>query len=312
MSFVVTPGDTLTAIPVPLSQGGTSTNNAATARTNLGATTIGANLFTLTNPGAVTFPQLNADNTVSALGATAFRTAIGAGTGNGSVTSVAASAGAGISISGSPITGSGTLGITNTGVTQLTAGTGISISGSTGNVTVSASGGSSYVFLGRVSLGSGVGTASISLPGSWQNTYDAILFTIRGYAFASFGGIPFGSIFLDNVSSGLRYSYAYMGPGGSSTYSFTGSANNFALLATVSNNYGLSCNGFITYSGNYDTTISTFVSSGASQGGFVVGNFNNAFVTGAPTSIQWYNGGYNATTTYYLTGAFTAWGLKNS
>ena len=57
-------------------------------RTSLGATTVGSNLLTLTNPSAVTFPRLNADNTVSALDAATFRTAIGAGTGNGTVTSV--------------------------------------------------------------------------------------------------------------------------------------------------------------------------------------------------------------------------------
>lgn len=54
----------------------------------------------------------------------------------GTVTSVSATAGTGISISGSPITSSGTLTITNTGVTSLTAGTGISVSASTGGITV--------------------------------------------------------------------------------------------------------------------------------------------------------------------------------
>lgn len=57
--------------------------NAGTARTNLGATTVGANVFTLTNPSAITFPRFNADNSVSTLSASAFRTAIGAGTGTG-------------------------------------------------------------------------------------------------------------------------------------------------------------------------------------------------------------------------------------
>lgn len=50
------------------------------ARTSLGATTIGSNLFTLTNPGAITFPRFNADNTISTLIASDFRTAIGATT----------------------------------------------------------------------------------------------------------------------------------------------------------------------------------------------------------------------------------------
>ena len=57
----------------------------------------------------------------------------------GTVTSVAASAGTGISISGSPITSSGTITITNTApdqVVALTAGTGISISGTYPNFTI--------------------------------------------------------------------------------------------------------------------------------------------------------------------------------
>ena len=66
-----------------VTRGGTGAATAGAARTNLGATTLGANLFTVTNPSAVTFPRFNADNSVSALGASDFRTAIGAGTGTG-------------------------------------------------------------------------------------------------------------------------------------------------------------------------------------------------------------------------------------
>ena len=66
--------------------GGSSGLTASTGRASLGATTVGENLFTLTNPSAVTFPRFNADNTISALSDSAFRTAIGAGT--GTVTSV--------------------------------------------------------------------------------------------------------------------------------------------------------------------------------------------------------------------------------
>jgi hypothetical protein len=43
-------------------------------------------LFTVTNPSAITFPRFNADNSVSALSDSDFRTAIGAGTGTGDVT----------------------------------------------------------------------------------------------------------------------------------------------------------------------------------------------------------------------------------
>jgi len=72
--------------------GGATGLVASTGRTSLGATTVGGNLFTLTNPSAITFVRINADNTVSTLDASTFRTAIGAGTSStsGTVTSVAA------------------------------------------------------------------------------------------------------------------------------------------------------------------------------------------------------------------------------
>lgn len=51
--------------------------------TTLGGTAVGQAVFTLANPSAVRFLRVNADNTVTALDAAGFRTAIGAGTGNG-------------------------------------------------------------------------------------------------------------------------------------------------------------------------------------------------------------------------------------
>ena len=63
-------------------------------------------------------------------------TSIANGTSSGTVTSIAVTPGAGIQVTGSPITTSGTINITNTGVTRLSAGTGISLSGSNGAVTI--------------------------------------------------------------------------------------------------------------------------------------------------------------------------------
>ena len=68
--------------------GGSTNLVATTGRTSLGGTTVGQSMFTLTNPSAITFPRFNADNTVSALNAADFRTAIGAGSGTGTVSSV--------------------------------------------------------------------------------------------------------------------------------------------------------------------------------------------------------------------------------
>lgn len=95
---------------VAVANGGTGGTTAAAARTNLGATTVGDGLFTLANPSAIRFVRVNADNSVSALDAATFRTAIGAGTGSGTVTSVDVSGGTtGLTTSGGPVTGSGTI-----------------------------------------------------------------------------------------------------------------------------------------------------------------------------------------------------------
>ena len=58
--------------------GGSTGLTAATGRTSLGATTVGSNLFTLTNPSAVTFLRINADNTVSTRSAAQMLADIGA------------------------------------------------------------------------------------------------------------------------------------------------------------------------------------------------------------------------------------------
>lgn len=80
--------------------------------------------------GTYTYPTL----TVDAYGrVTSASSAAAAGT----VTSVGVIPGDGIQVTGSPVTTSGNINITNTGVTRLNAGTGISLSGGNGNVTVS-------------------------------------------------------------------------------------------------------------------------------------------------------------------------------
>ena len=111
--------------------------SASTSRTNLGATTVGSNLFTAANSSvAVSWIRINADNTVTFLSANNTLNAIlpsqGAGTINkflqsdgtntswvsgnsGTVTSVAMTVPSFLSVSGSPITSSGTLAVTLSG-----------------------------------------------------------------------------------------------------------------------------------------------------------------------------------------------------
>lgn len=112
--------------------GGATNLVPATGRTSLGSTTIGDNLFTLVNPSAITFPQFNADNTVSALSAAAFRAAIGAGIGDGTVTSVSLSVPAFLSVTPATITTSGTFAVTLSGTALPLA------NGGTGQITASA------------------------------------------------------------------------------------------------------------------------------------------------------------------------------
>jgi hypothetical protein len=122
-----------------ITEGGTGASSASAARTNLGATTLGANLFTITNPSAVTYPQFNADNTVTSLTGAQLLTAIGGGTGGGTVTAVTASAPLASSGGATPnITLSGALPIANGGTGNI-YGTATSVA--TTNFTISEVGG---------------------------------------------------------------------------------------------------------------------------------------------------------------------------
>lgn len=129
---------------VAVANGGTGGTTQATARTGLGATTVGSNFFTLTDPSAIRFVQINTDNTITTMDAATFRTAIGAGSGSGSVTSVGGTGTVnGISLSGT-VTSSGnlTLGGTLSGVSLTTqvSGTLPVANGGTGGTTSTGSG----------------------------------------------------------------------------------------------------------------------------------------------------------------------------
>jgi hypothetical protein len=132
-----------------LTLGGTLSTPVSTINDS---TTVGQNLVKLANPSAIRFIRINANNTVDALTDANFRTAIGAGTSStgGTVTSVGITAGTGISVSGSPVTGSGSITVTNSSPDQTVALTGagtVSVSGTYPNFTITGSGGASGDFL---------------------------------------------------------------------------------------------------------------------------------------------------------------------
>jgi len=143
-------------------------NGGTIDATSIGAATAAAGSFTnLSVSGTTSFDGSEGTNG---------QVLTSAGTGNtptwttptvGTVTSVAATAGTGISVSGSPITSSGTLTITNTAPDQtvsLTAGSGISTSGTYPNFTITNTSPSSG---GTVTSVGGTGTVNgISLSGT--------------------------------------------------------------------------------------------------------------------------------------------------
>jgi len=152
-----------------IANGGTGASTAANALINLGGSNVGINLFEMTDPAAVRFIRINANNTVSARTAAQFRGDIGAGTGSGTVTSVGITAGTGITVSGSPVTGSGSITVTNSAPDQtvaLTGGTGISVSGTYPNFTITNSSPSSGGTVTSIAAGSGLTGGTITTSGT--------------------------------------------------------------------------------------------------------------------------------------------------
>lgn len=157
------------------------THSQATTGAVHGSTTVGANMLRLSNPSAVRFLRINADNTVSALTDADFRTALGVGTGTGTVTSIATGNG----ITGGTITSTGTLGLTgqalavhNLATSGLIARTG---TGTVAGRTLTASGNGISVSNGNgvsgnptVSLSIGTGATQVAAGDHTHSEYDAI------------------------------------------------------------------------------------------------------------------------------------------
>jgi hypothetical protein len=253
-----------------VANGGTGATTASAARTALGSTTVGGNLFTLTNPSAVRFLRVNADNTVSALDATNFRTAIGAGTGSGTVTSVNASGGTtGLSFSGGPVTGSGTLTL---------AGTLAVANGGTGGTTASAA---------RSGLGATVVGANF--------------FTLTNPS-----SVTFVRVNADNTISTLDAA-TFRSAIGAGTSSTTGTVTSVAGTGTVN---GLSLSGTVTSSGNITLsgTLSGVANSALTNSAITINgssiSLGGSVSVGTVTSV----GGTGSTNGLSLSGTVTGSG----
>jgi hypothetical protein len=160
-----------------VSQTGTlsaTTFNGAVASSNLTGTTLPSSIVSssLTSVGTIVTGVWNGSaitntylaNSVITINGTS--TSLGGSINVGTVTSVTATAGTGISITGSPITSSGTLNITNTAPDQTVSianGTGISVTGTYPNFTITNTSPSSGGTVTSVSATAGTG---ISITGS--------------------------------------------------------------------------------------------------------------------------------------------------
>ena len=151
--------------------GGSTNLVAATGRTSLGGTTVGQSMFTLTNPSAITFPRFNADNTVSALNAADFRTAIGAGSGTGTVTTVSVVSANGFT--GTVANATTTPAITlTTSITGVLKGNGTAISAATSGTDFSA--GTSALATGILKSTTTTGVLSIAVAGTDYQTAQSV------------------------------------------------------------------------------------------------------------------------------------------
>lgn len=225
-SVTITGGSITGITDLAVADGGTGASTAGDARTNLGATTLGGNLFIITNPSAVTFPRFNVDNTVSALDASAFRTAIGAGT--GTVTSVAGAGTVnGLTLTGT-VTSSGslTLGGTLSGVSLTSAVTGTLPIGNGGTNATTA--GDARTNLGATTIG-----------GS--------MFTLTNPS-----AVTFPRFNADNTVSALDAAAfrtaigAGSGGGSVTSVSGTGTVNGLTLTGTVTSSGSLTLGGTLT------------------------------------------------------------------
>ena len=236
----------------------------------LGATTVGDGLLKLPNPGALSFLRINADNTISALAAADFRSAIGAGTSSFD--------GAFSSLSGRPTTLSG-YGITDAqGLdADLTALAGLSANGliaRTGSGTAAArtiTGTANQVI---VTNGDGVaGNPTLSLP---QN--------IATTSTPQFAGLQI-------VGAGAA---AKVAGSGVTIPSMFDSAFGFqtAAPATVANYYQAdtfgSYSGFVFHRSNGTSASPTAVASGDLIGFFAGGGYDGTARVSNQAAIFWY------------------------
>lgn len=193
-------------------------------------------------------------------------TSIANGIAGGTVTSVGITAGPGIAVNGGPVTNSGNIVVTNSGVTKLTAGSGIVLSSSNGNVTVSVSG--------------GVGTGTVTSVGVYSTSLDVTNspITTSGSIQVEIPTNPviLGTLTAANANLGNNAAANYFTGNGSALTSITGAnVTGQVANALIASRVYTNAQPNITSVGNLTSLVVTGNVSGgnASLGNLVAANF---------------------------------------
>jgi molybdopterin biosynthesis enzyme MoaB len=256
--------------------GGATNLVAATGRTSLGATTVGGNFFTLLNPSAITFVQINADNTITTMDAPTFRTAIGAGTGSGSVTSVSGTG----TVSGLTLTGT----VTTSG--SLTLGGTLAVTPSdfasqSANTFLAAPNGSAGVPTFRAIVAADVPTLNQNTTGTAANVTGVVAFanggtgqTTRQDAMDALAGAVTSGQYLRGNGTDVVMSAIQAADVPTLNQNTTGSA------ATLTTGRTISISGDLTYtSPSFDGSANVTAAGTLATVNANVGSFTNASIT---------------------------------